>query len=77
MANDNPQKELGQAGTTQDQKKTTPDEGKSFDKDTVFVCVQECFQQGIRYHKGQKITGRKCPAYFVVDSEAPKEGEKR
>jgi len=47
-------------------KKTTPDEGKTFDKDTVFVCVQDCYQQSKRYRIGDEKTGRKCPPHFIV-----------
>ena len=59
-------------------KKTTPDEGKTFEADTVFVCVQDCFQNGRRYHRGDAVTGKKCPPWFVVkaseDSEEELEG---
>jgi len=47
-------------------KKTTPDEGKEFPADTVFVCVQECFVNGLRYRMGDTVTGTKCPPYFKV-----------
>ncbi len=49
-----------------DKKKTTPDEGKAFEKDTVFVCVQDCYQNRTRYRKGDEITGKQCPPYFKV-----------
>ena len=45
--------------------KTTPDEGKTFDKDTVFECVTECkSSDGVRYRRGDKLVGRKCPPHF-------------
>ena len=61
--------------TEDTKKKTTPDEGKTFEKDTVFVCVQDCYQQGLRYRQGMEVTRKKCPAHFVVKqpSEETKE----
>jgi len=56
----------------QNEKKTTPDEGKVFNKETVFVCVEDCYQKGIRYHKGEEITGTVCPPHFTVKPEAEK-----
>ena len=52
-----------------EKKKTTPDEGKTFEKDTVFVCVQDCYQQMIRYRKGAEFTGKKCPPHFVLKAK--------
>ena len=46
------------------QKKTTPDEGRAFDKDTVFECVTECKYKGVRYGGGDKVVGRACPPHF-------------
>jgi len=60
-----------------EKKKTTPDEGKSFEKDTVFVCVQDCYQQGIRYRQGMEITGKKCPAHFIVKSQAEEQKKEK
>ena len=54
-------------------KKTTPDEGKSYDKETVFVCVQDCWQNNTRYFKGDTIKGNKCPAWFVAAQKPEKE----
>ena len=51
------------------QKKTTPDEGKTFDKDTVFECVTECKCKGVRYSSGDTITGRICPPHFKVRAD--------
>ena len=45
-------------------KKTTTDDGKTFDKDTVFVCVQDTWQNMTRYRRGDVITGRTCPPWF-------------
>ena len=53
------------------QEKTTKDEGKTFDKDTVFVCVRDCYQNNVRYRKGITVIGRKCPAHFVVAPTPP------
>ena len=47
-------------------KKTTPDEGKTFDKDMVFVCVQDCYQDGTRYRRGDTVKGTKCPPWFTL-----------
>jgi hypothetical protein len=57
-------------------KKTTPDEGKTFDKDTVCVCVQNCYQNGTRYRGGDTVTGRKCPPWFEAKPAAPEERKK-
>jgi len=54
---------VGQAEAAE---KTTPDEGKTFDENTVFVCVQDCFQDSTLYHPGDIVTGKICPAWFVV-----------
>ena len=56
----------GDADNKKADTKTTSDEGKTFDKDTVFVCVQDCYQNGTRYRKGDEVTGKKCLPYFVV-----------
>ena len=62
----------GTPNMQRDEKKTTPDEGKVFNKETVFVCVEDCYQKGIRYHKGEEITGTVCPPHFTVKPEAEK-----
>ena len=70
--NPNGQPELLTGGTRD--RKTTPDEGKTFDKDTVFVCVLDCYQDGKRWHAGEEATGRVCPPWFEVKpSEEKKE----
>jgi len=51
-------------------KKTTPDEGKTFDKDAAFVCVQDCWQGNRRYRRGDEVAGRKCPPWFIVKPAA-------
>jgi hypothetical protein len=51
-------------------KKTTPDEGKTFDKDTEFVCEADCIFNKRRYRRGDTVTGRKCPPWFSVKPEA-------
>jgi len=56
-------------------KKTIPDEGKTFDKDTAFVCVQDCFINMTRYHRGETVTGRKCPPHFVVKPQSDEKDE--
>jgi len=53
------------------QKKTTPDEGRTFNEDKVFECVTDCWTDEHLYHRGDKITGRKCPAHFVVTDIKP------
>jgi len=64
-ANDQPkEKEAG---------KTTPDEGKNFKDNTVFVCVQDCFQHGTRYRPGDTVTGKKCPPWFEVRKDKEEE----
>jgi hypothetical protein len=67
--NDNGQAENSN-GQTALPKKTTPDEGKRFDKVTEFVCVQECVVGGQRYRKGDVFKGDKCPPWFKVKPEA-------
>lgn len=57
-----------------DAKKTTPDEGKAFEKDTIFVCTGDCFRRGVRYRKGDEIEGRTCPPWFRVKPDV-KPGE--
>ena len=59
------------------EKKTTPDEGKTFDKDTVFECVTECKYKGVRYGGGDRVVGRVCPPHFIVraDNKAGDEKE--
>ena len=57
-------------------KKTTPDEGKTFDKDTAFVCVQDCYVSRTRYRRGDTLAGRKCPPYFKVKPEAEEKKKK-
>jgi hypothetical protein len=54
-------------------KKTTPDEGKTFDEDTVFVCVTDCFHNMIRYRRGDVLTARKCPPHFAVKPKGDNE----
>jgi hypothetical protein len=39
---------------------------------TVFVCYEECFTTGIRWHVGQTQTGTVCPPHFGLK---PKEKE--
>jgi len=64
------------AGKAAGGEKTTPDEGKTFEKNTVFVCVQDCFQDGTRYRPGDIVTGKTCPAWFAVrQAEEEKEEE--
>jgi hypothetical protein len=48
------------------EKKTTPDEGKTFNKDTVFECVTDCKYKSVRYSRGDRLTGRTCPPHFEV-----------
>jgi len=50
----------------QEAKKTTPDEGKTFEKETTFVCIEDCYQNMTRYIKGHEIMGRKCPPHFMA-----------
>ena len=52
-----------------EQKKTTPDEGKTFDKDTVFECVTDTFQNCVRYRRGDMKVGRQCPPHFKVNPD--------
>jgi hypothetical protein len=33
---------------------------------TVFVCFEECFTNGIRWHAGQTQAGTACPPHFKV-----------
>jgi hypothetical protein len=47
-------------------KKTTPDEGREFGEGAVFECVQDCWQGGARYRRGDTLAGRKCPPWFRV-----------
>ena len=63
----------GQEQKKPEAKKTTPDEGKTFEKDTVFVCVQDCYQSQRRFRKGDELAGKKCPPFFVVKPEVEKE----
>jgi hypothetical protein len=64
----------GQTGNSNGQavlpKKTTRDEGKTFDKVTDFVCVNDCFVGGKRYRRGDVFRGGKCPPWFNVKPEA-------
>jgi hypothetical protein len=53
-----------------ERKKTTPDEGKTFDKDTLFVCARDCFINGVRYRPGDELAGKKCPPFFRVKPAA-------
>jgi hypothetical protein len=46
--------------------KTTPDEGKTFKENTLFLCVQDCWQNNTRYRRGDELSGRTCPPFFVV-----------
>jgi hypothetical protein len=62
------------AQTGGEQEKTAPDEGKTFDKNTVFECVTECSQNGIRYRKGDIRVGRKCPPHFEARPDIKPEG---
>jgi hypothetical protein len=48
-------------------KPTTPDEGKTFDKNTIVVCVMDCYMNGRRWHKGDKMLVEKCPPFFKVE----------
>jgi hypothetical protein len=52
-------------------KKTTPDEGKTFDRDMEFECVQDCYLDMARWRKGAVRTGRKCPPFFIAHGKAP------
>ena len=52
-----------------EQAKTTPDEGKTFDKETVFVCVCDCIYNKGRYRKGNEMPGKICPPHFIVKKE--------
>jgi hypothetical protein len=54
-------------------KPTTEDEGKTFDKPTLFVCVQDCVHNGLRYHPGDEVSETKCPPYFRVKPTAAEE----
>ena len=56
-------------------KKTTPDEGRTFEKDTVFVCVQDCFLKGALYRRGDELAGRRCPPHFAVKPRGPEKGK--
>jgi len=42
------------------------DEGKTFDKDAVFVCVEDCWQKSTLYRRGDRVVGRKCPSHFAA-----------
>jgi len=57
-------------------KKTTPDEGKTFDRDTVFVCAQDCWTGGVRRRKGEEVCGRVCPPWFNVKPPEGREAKK-
>jgi len=52
-------------------------EGKTFDKDTVFQCDTDCWQDGSYYSRGDLVTGRKCPPHFVVTDIDPKTLEEK
>lgn len=52
------------------EKKTTDDEGKTFSMDTEFICVQDCWQNNTRYRKGDILTGKKCPPWFITNTKA-------
>ena len=65
------------ASAKPEEKKTTPDEGETFDKDTVFVCVQDCYQHKVRYRKGDELTGTVCPAYFAVKPQPAEDKNKK
>jgi hypothetical protein len=45
---------------------------KTYPEGTVFVCFEECFTGGIRWHAGQQQAGTVCPPHFKVK---PKEKE--
>jgi hypothetical protein len=62
----------GAATETRAPAKTTPDEGKTFDEDMEFECVQNCYLDMVRYRPGAVKTGRKCPPFFEVRGKAPK-----
>ena len=57
----------------EERNKTTPDEGKTFDKETVFECVQDCWQHNTRYRRGDAVTGKTCPPWFIVKKETAEE----
>ena len=59
------------AGPAPEPKKTTPDEGKTFDTDMVFECVRDCYQNRVRYRPGDVRTGRTCPPHFRVKGKSP------
>jgi hypothetical protein len=69
-----PEKTQGATPPAQNPAKTTPDEGKTFDRDMEFECVQDCYQDQIRYRQGSVITGRKCPPHFRVKGTVPRPG---
>ena len=54
----------GMANPKGDVKKSPADENKEFGKETIFVCVQDCYRKGVRYRRGQEIKGTKCPPWF-------------
>jgi hypothetical protein len=68
------QKDQGAAAPAQGPAKTTPDEGKTFDKDMEFECVQDCYLDMVRWRKGAVRVGRECPPFFEVRGQAPEAG---
>jgi hypothetical protein len=58
-----------------EKKKTTRDEGKTFNKVTAFVCVQDCYLDGKRWRPGEEDKGKTCPPYFEVKPEPDDPGE--
>ena len=55
-------------GAAQKVSKAPATKKTTFDKETVFVCLQDCWQNMNRYRRGDTLTGRICPPHFAVQS---------
>jgi ABC-type uncharacterized transport system substrate-binding protein len=62
-------------GMTEKKEEKKTDEEKEYPENTVFVCVEDCYFNKIRYRKGNTITGKKCPEHFKA--QGAEEGNKK
>jgi len=59
---------FGKNDNGKQEEKTTSDEGKTFEKEMVFVCYEDCIYDGVHYRQGHELHGKKCPPHFVLKS---------
>jgi hypothetical protein len=50
---------------------------KAYPEGTVFVCFEECFTKGIRWHVGQTQAGTVCPPHFKVKPKEEPKGKRK